>query len=693
MTAGSEKRSMELLAPAGDRAALEAALDAGANAVYFGMTALNARRRAKNFRQNEFAEAVELVHQRGAKAYLTLNIDLAEREVGQAARMLEWARRCGTDAVLIRDPALMALKTHFPDLPFHFSTQTCATSSADVAAAESLGATRIVLAREMTAAEIRAASAAGRVETEVFVQGALCYCVSGRCLLSSWIGGRSGNRGTCTSPCRVPWTIEGRPAQSPLSMRDLSAVERLEKLESAGVAALKIEGRLKTADWVRRAVSLYRNALDGQTVEPDASLGDYTGRALTCGYLKGDRTELTGAAGRESAADLEPEGMIESEPAPQPEPTEDDDENYFDLDVDVSGRAIEVRFACMGREVRWSIPKTVVHRPKKAISLGQFFEWLESRTIVGKQLGRGTVSDPDFLIVPRASNALADRVDTEIRRALKPVDDLVRVEVPDALRAELEHKKPSGENRLALGSDPDRARIEARNARAFLNDVKPRAVIVEGAVASQLDKLLSACGKTELVVALPSVFFEADIRSIERLLDACREAKVAVEANNWGGWHLARRTGVRMEAGPGLAVLNSLAARELASLGMACVTYSPEADRRRLEDLSAACPAPASLVVFGRPPLLTTRVEIDRELEGKPYEDRRGAKIVPRRENGLWVFRPLTPFDLRGEQNDSIRAAHLVVDLVGSEDPTADWFNIPTEDDHPFRFNYDRTLS
>ncbi len=218
----------------------------------------NAQRppRARNFRQEELAPAIGAAHARGAKAYLTLNVDLAERELGQAARILELARQAQADGVLIRDPALLALRPEFPELEFHFSTQTAATSSADVAAAAALGAARVVLAREMTLAEIARASAVPGIGTEVFVQGALCFSVSGRCLLSSWAGGHSGNRGTCASPCRVPWTIDGREAETPLSMHDLATTERLAELRRASVAALKIEGRLKSAAWVRRAVEI-----------------------------------------------------------------------------------------------------------------------------------------------------------------------------------------------------------------------------------------------------------------------------------------------------------------------------------------------------------------------------------------------------------------------------------------------------
>jgi putative protease len=260
-TSGADGAVPELLAPAGDRECLDAALEAGADAVYFGLRMLNARRGAKNFVQDEIAAVVEAAHDRGARAYLTLNIDLSERELGQAARILELARQCRVDAVLVRDPALLAMKPHFPELEFHFSTQTCMTNSSDAAAAAELGISRVVLAREMSLGEIAAASSVPGVETEVFVQGALCFSVSGRCLLSSWAGGRSGNRGTCTSPCRVPWSLDGEPAQPFFSMHDLGAIDRLEELRLAGVRALKIEGRLKSARWVGGAVRLYRQAL------------------------------------------------------------------------------------------------------------------------------------------------------------------------------------------------------------------------------------------------------------------------------------------------------------------------------------------------------------------------------------------------------------------------------------------------
>lgn len=679
----------ELLAPAGDRAALDAALDAGATAVYFGLTTLNARRRARNFRQEEFSEAVEAVHARGARAYLTLNIDLADRELGQAARILELCRQLGVDAVLVRDPALLALKHHYPGLEFHFSTQTCVTNSADVAAAGQLGASRVVLAREMSLAEIAAASTVPRVQTEVFVQGALCFSVSGRCLLSSWVGGRSGNRGACTSPCRVPWTIDGKPVSTALSMRDLATVHRLADLRAAGVTALKIEGRLKTAEWVGKAVRLYRRGLEGQPPEAllaeAAELGAYTGRAMTCGYLDSAREQLTGIARRERSET--------ADDAAEPKIEQEDLGPSYDFHLDVGQRAIACRLECNERTFEWSIPKTVVRRPEKAMTVDRLFQFLESSPIRGHQLGRGSTNDPEFLLVPRAGNALVDRISNSIRLALKAPDNLVRVELPEAVENLLAKAKPSTDNVRPLGSKPDRARLEARAVGEFLRQTRPAGVIVEGLTAGSVERAAEVCGKTPLVVALPQVFFEDELPGMRRLVEVCRDLDLTVEVNSWGGWRLASQARARMESGPGLPVLNWLAARTLARQGLRCVTLSPEADRRQLEEVAAHCPVACSLVVFGRPALATTRVAFDESLAGQVLEDRRGLRLTPRRERGLWVFRPEQPFDLRGVENDSIRVCHLVVDLVGSPDPAGEWQAGAWGEEQPFRFNYDRTLA
>lgn len=688
---------LELLAPAGDLDSLQAALSAGADAVYFGLNILNARRRARNFDQSEFAQAVQVTHEHGAKAYLTLNIDLAEREVSQAARLLKLAQEAGADAVLVRDPALLAIKGEFPGLKFHFSTQTCCASSADVEAAARLGATRVVLARELSLAEIRDASAVAGIETEVFVQGALCFSVSGRCLLSSWVGGRSGNRGTCTSTCRVPWAVEGGAVGTPLSMKDLSLVQRLDELRAAGVAALKIEGRMKTADWVSQAVGLYRRALAGEDVAQlaarAAELGAYTGRELTSGYLDSDYDDLTGAAGRERrgmSADRDAETTADSESASGPRPRSD--RSAYELDIDVEPQGIVCRVRYLGDTTEWTMPKTVVHRPHKAVAIGNLLDFLSLQQIQGCELAGGSTNQPEFLMVPRKVNELSTRIAKALQHRQKVHARLQQTEVPEAVREILDSYERSPSNRTALGQPPNRVRLAADAVESFVGAVRLEGMIVEGLTADRVREVRSLCRRSSLIVALPPVFFEADIGPLRELLRACQRNGVTVEVNSWGGWLLAKDAGVKMEGGPFLPVLNSLAARVLGSAGLQSVTLSVEADRRQLENVTDRCPVPCSLVVYGRPALMITRVALPDDFDGKWLVDRRETQVQARRENGLWVLRPLEPFDLRDERNDRIHVRHLVVDLVGSADPAGEWLE-SGRNRAPSRFNYDRTLA
>ncbi len=698
----SSPRRLELLAPAGDFAVLQAALDAGADAVYFGLNVLNARRRARNFDQSEFAQAVQTTHEHGAKAYLTLNIDLTERELGQAARLLKLAQDSGVDAVLVRDPALLAMKPEFPRLDFHFSTQTCMASSADVAAAGRLGATRVVLARELSLGEITKASTVPDVETEVFVQGALCFSVSGRCMMSSWAGGRSGNRGTCTSTCRVPWSVDGGAAGTPMSMKDLALIHRLDDLRAAGVAALKIEGRMKTADWVAQAVRLYRRALAREDVADLAAqveaLGAYTGRQLTWGYLDGECDDLTGAAGRErrgASGDREAEAMEEWDS--EREPATESGRAAYELDIDVEPQGIVCRCQYLGETTQWTMPKTIVHRAHKAVAIGNLLDFLSVQEVQGCELARGSTNQPDFLMPPRKVNELTNRIALALQRRQKVQQRLRRMEVPEGVRAIFDSGARHPSNRTALGQPPNRVRLAADAVGGFVSAVQPdsrivEGLIVEGLTAERVKEMRSLCRRIPLIAALPPVFFEADLDAIRDLLRVCQRTGVTVEVNSWGGWLLAKAAGARMEGGPLLPVLNSLAARVLGNAGLQSVTLSVEADRRQLENATDRCPTPCSLVVYGRPPLMITRVALPDDFDGKLMVDRRDTRVIPHRENGLWVLRPEEPFDLRDVRNDRIHVRHLVVDLVGAADPAGEWLHNRRNRD-PFRFNYDRTLA
>ena len=259
---------MELLSPAGSRQALEAAVRCGADAVYLGLDRFNARQGAANFDPAAFREAVAFCHPRGVAVHVTLNTLAGDSELPDLLDAVEQVCEAGADAAIVQDVGLARLiREAAPELALHASTQLSIHSAAGLPLLKEMGFCRVVLAREMSREEIarttRAAAELG-METEVFVHGALCMCLSGQCYMSSIIGQRSGNRGLCAQPCRLAFADGGYP----LSLKDLSLLEHLEELESMGVASLKIEGRSKRPEYVGAATAAFRQRLDGGKADP-----------------------------------------------------------------------------------------------------------------------------------------------------------------------------------------------------------------------------------------------------------------------------------------------------------------------------------------------------------------------------------------------------------------------------------------
>jgi putative protease len=295
-------RTLELLAPAGSPDALRAAVRNGADAVYLGTTEFNARRGAENFRLDTLAEACRFAHLRAAKVYLTANVVVLQDEMRSALDMVASAWEAGVDAVIVQDLGMMqCIHRSMPEVRVHASTQIDAHNAATIDVLEQLGVSRVTLAREVSVEEIARLVASAGVELESFVHGSLCFCHSGQCLMSSLIGGRSANRGQCAQPCRLPYDLvgpDGTVAEVPgrylLSPRDLCGIELLPQLASSGVSALKIEGRMKSPEYVATVVSAYRAAIDrvmsdgeGFSVRPAESdmLEEAFNRGFTQGYL------------------------------------------------------------------------------------------------------------------------------------------------------------------------------------------------------------------------------------------------------------------------------------------------------------------------------------------------------------------------------------------------------------------------
>ena len=260
----------ELLAPAGTPDAFRAALAAGADAIYCALgNDLNARRGADNFTPETFAAACREAHLAGTRVYVTVNVVIKEREMGQALGLARQAWLLGADALIIQDWGLLAtIRRLWPEVECHVSTQANVHDARGVAWCGELGATRVTLSRELSLPELAACAATG-VECEAFAHGAICFCYSGLCLMSSFFGGRSANRGLCAQPCRLPYELldeEGEPlatvGERLLCPRDMCTVDAVGELADAGICSLKLEGRMKAPDYVHAVVRAYRSALD-----------------------------------------------------------------------------------------------------------------------------------------------------------------------------------------------------------------------------------------------------------------------------------------------------------------------------------------------------------------------------------------------------------------------------------------------
>ncbi|MCD7722408.1 MAG: U32 family peptidase [Clostridiales bacterium] len=294
--------NFEILAPAGSWGALIAGVRCGADAVYFSAKSLNARQNAGNFNETEFENAIFYCRSHNVKAYIALNTLCKDSEFDEAYSIVKTALSCGADAFIVQDLGLAKMiRQCFPGAVLHASTQMSVMSPAGAAQLQQLGFSRLVLAREMSKNEIKEIAQQTTLELEAFVHGALCMSVSGQCYLSSIIGRRSGNRGLCAQPCRLPFSAGGG-RECALSLKDLSLVNYVQELGRAGVYSLKIEGRMKRAEYVAAAVTAVRRAINGEyDAQFEKTLKDVFSRSgFTAGYFTAQRgSEMFGTRQKE----------------------------------------------------------------------------------------------------------------------------------------------------------------------------------------------------------------------------------------------------------------------------------------------------------------------------------------------------------------------------------------------------------
>ena len=598
------KSKPELLAPAGSIMSLKAAIEGGADAIYIGSTAFNARMKAKNFDENDLRAGIELAHEYGVKVYVAANTLILDREIDEYLRAAETAYLLSADAMIIADiGAASEVKKRIP-IELHASTQL---SGHNVDAAKRLcdaGFSRMVLAREMPKEDIARFCKESLIESEVFVHGALCVCHSGQCLFSSIVGGRSGNRGECAQPCRLPYKSRDAKGESyPLSLKDLSLAEHIIELCDMGVSSFKIEGRMKSPEYVRDVTARWRELLDA-------------GRNAT----KRDMEYLASVFGRGGHTDA-----------------------YFVRKID--SKMLGVRSEADKRESA-SLKSFENITRKMPIEFEATFKSGEPSSLTAK-VGERSVTV--FGAVPEVARTqpiseenlrrnlskLGDtvytlsRLDIELDEGLMmPISAInaLRRAVIDKLRVSSE--RDENDISFAKKSVPSKKRKKMRSAMFF----KPEN-IPDGAkeffnyIYVPLERY-SEFANTGYGVMLPEVIFDSERESVEKMLEKAYEngARDAL-VGNIGHIDLAKKYNFAIHGDMRLNVFNNSSAAYFEELSVEDVVLSPELTLRQIRDIGGA----SAVCVYGRLPLMITEKCVGREIGSCESCESGSAKLTDRR--------------------------------------------------------------
>ncbi len=578
-------KKAEILAPAGGREQLIAAVRSGADAVYLGQKTFNARMGADNF--DDLAGVVSYCHARGVRVYVTFNTLWKESEREAALQALGNVAASGADAMLATDMGTVLLARECcPSLPLHASTQMTVTSPAGIRLMKDLGFSRVVLARELSREEIREAANVEGMETEVFVHGALCMSISGQCFLSSVLGGRSGNRGRCAQPCRLDFTAGGR--EYVLSLKDLSLAEHIAELEAMGVDSLKIEGRLKRPEYVSAAVTECRRAAAGEKPDMEVLEKVFSRSGFTQGYYTGCRNaSMFGTRGREDeAASREVLGRIR--------------ENYrrefphVPLDMELSmypGKKARLAVSCGEHTfaVEGPVPEEALTRETDEAAVRAVLEKLGGTPFY---LRHASVHlSPSLFLSGSALGAMRREAAEGISRALSAV-------TPHPFRrAELPACQGEGHpvlRRLFLFS---REQLTDETA-AFADRIYLPPEEIDGDLLSKYPGKL--CGRVERFL------FGAAEKAQEALLREKRALGLReVSVSSPGGVALGRKIGFEMYGECTLGVMNGCALLQYARLGLGGCDLTFECDLNEMRRIPR--PIPAGCAVYGHLPLMSFR--------------------------------------------------------------------------------------
>lgn len=590
---------LELLSPAGSPEAVIAAVQNGADAVYMGLSDFNARRGAKNFTDEEFEKSVRYCHVRGCKVYVTLNTLVNDREIPAAAERARLASRCGVDGIIIQDLGLISVvRRAAPDIPLHASTQMSIHNLAGVQAAAEMGLTRAVLARELSLEEIKFINANAPIETEVFVHGALCFCHSGQCYMSALIGRRSGNRGMCAQPCRMQYSLGGRMDDYPMSLKDNCLVDRLRELEEAGVACVKIEGRMKRPEYTAIVTGIYSKAIKERrqptAEEMNMLTKAFSRQGFTQGYFNGDKEDMFGVRG-------EPE-----------EGTEKIFTTARRAYADGELRRVPVHFYTVAERDERIKAIAFDDDGHRAVTYGAVPEKAKRQGLTDSYLIEQMfkTGGTPYNVVENKAKAdpglyLAAAEINELRRKLISELSEQRAVPPTRRSFEL----PAPPKNIPVVSDPKlimQVRTEDQLSKE-LADLRPAYLYVPANVMLEQPKLVLPFVEqgTVPVAVLPRIINDRQMKDVHNTLQRLFDYGVnEVLVGNLGHIMLARAAGMKVRGDFGLNAFNSYTLEMLNEMGFLSATASFELRIAQIKDM--AKPLDTEMIIYGRLPLMVS---------------------------------------------------------------------------------------
>lgn len=565
----------EILAPAGSMESLVAGVRSGANAVYLGGKSFNARRNAGNFNNDELKKAVTYCHERGVKVYLTLNIVVSDDEWELAYNSVKDALEAGIDAFIIQDIGIAKMiKAHFPDAHLHGSTQMSIMTPAGAEYAKTLGFSRIVLPREMSLDEIKEIRESTDLELELFVHGALCMCVSGQCYLSSVIGSRSGNRGLCAQPCRLPFTAKDDKKECALSLKDLSLVEHLNELD--GIVSLKIEGRMKRPEYVSAAVTAVKNAINNcYSTDDNHKLKSIFSRSgFTDGYF-------TGKLGSEMFGTRQKEDVVSAKEVLKDISHSYDNENPL-LPIDMhfickAGKPCLLTASALGKtvEITGDIPETAINKPMTAENLKNRLSKLG-----GTQFYANTIEIEldDGLILP------VSKINELRRLAIEKLNEQEEITVNCK---PLEKITPITKSGIKFANASFKSAEQIPDRHPFKNIFIP------------LDSSLEDFVDNRAGVVLPRGLFGIE-NEVKQRLERLKKAGVAKAlCGNIGSYTLAKSMGFQVFGDFGLNIYNSQSANMIENPILSFELTLEQANKISAEN--------TGIIAYGKVPLMLTR--------------------------------------------------------------------------------------